>query len=212
VSECITVIKDIVTILVSLVGGGVAVYGLFTWKLQLKGNIEYELSKNILKNLYRARDAVEYVRSPFIFASESVAAIKKLSQNPTEELAKFPREDTGIGYVYQLRWEKYQEVAIELQAFFYEAEAIWGSEAKELINKYFLKTNELKWALQEHLRHLVQMKYGPGAPQSRIDHIEKVEKIIFSMGAEDPYKKEIDLIITEFETFLKKYMLVHNHK
>ena len=112
--ETFTLIKDSCTIILTGVGVYVAFRGLSTWRRQLKGNYEYELTKKLLKSLYTARDVIKSIRSPMVFAGESVQAIKQLSENPTEELKDFHRSYDHLGYVYQLRWEKYNSIAADL--------------------------------------------------------------------------------------------------
>lgn len=73
----ISLIKDIVTILVALVGGGVAIYGLISWKRQLKGKTEYELARRVLRAVYRLRDAIRGIRNPLQSTGEIEHSLKR---------------------------------------------------------------------------------------------------------------------------------------
>ncbi len=48
----------------------IAIYGINTWRKQLKGTNEFELSKEILENVYKVKRAFAYVRNPGIYKSE----------------------------------------------------------------------------------------------------------------------------------------------
>jgi len=49
--DFMSVLKDIVIIFAAISGAVVAILGLSTWKRQLKGKVEYDLAKKILKLL-----------------------------------------------------------------------------------------------------------------------------------------------------------------
>lgn len=68
-------LKDVMTIL----GAGVAIYvalrGLSAWRRQLKGNVQYELARRLLTNVYRARDALHAVRALYVPTSETLEPV-----------------------------------------------------------------------------------------------------------------------------------------
>jgi hypothetical protein len=70
--EAITTFKDVVVAIAAFVGMIVALTGLNTWNRQLKGEVEYELTRRLLKCTYRLREAIQGVRHPMIFADEKV--------------------------------------------------------------------------------------------------------------------------------------------
>ncbi len=208
--EYFTIAKDTLTIIFAVIGSIVAIKGLSTWRRQLKGNYEYELAKRILKALYRSRDVIAQVRSPFIWARESVEAIEKLSKNAEQDLKDFWKSDNHIGYVYEARWTKYSKVSTELQSNFYEAEVIWGKTFKDVTVKYNQHISNLSFAINEHLRSLQSKASRINRSAEEIEEEEKNWRIVSPISNEDPYKHRLEEIITEFETFLKPYIVMHS--
>jgi hypothetical protein len=84
----LSIAKDIFTVLASITAGIVAIIGLQTWKKQLKGKTEYELAQRLLMAVYKIRDAIYYVRNPFMSAGEINQALKdaNVEQNSSEQL------------------------------------------------------------------------------------------------------------------------------
>jgi len=58
----ITIIQGIVTIIVLPIGVVIAWNGLTTWKDQMNAKAEYDLARNILLSVYKARDAMDACR------------------------------------------------------------------------------------------------------------------------------------------------------
>jgi len=59
-----SILKDIVLTLTAITGAIVAAKGLSTWKRQINGQAEYNLSKNLLTNLFKYRDTISNIRNP----------------------------------------------------------------------------------------------------------------------------------------------------
>lgn len=145
--EIIKVTKDVVLILGAILGAIFAFWGLGTWRRQLKGQSEYELSRRILVTLFRYRDAVDSARHPVMWAYE-------LPIPPENELKSMSQEQVrfyGRSKAYQNRWEKVQNQRNALYADLLEAEAVWGSDLNELFNKVFKLEHELFMAIRNHL-------------------------------------------------------------
>src|SRR3972149_3543256 len=83
---------------VIIAGAGVyfAASGLSTWRDQLHGRTEYDLARRYLRSTYKVRDALQRVRSPFMFGEEMMAALKmegidinSLEKNELQERGKY---------------------------------------------------------------------------------------------------------------------------
>ena len=57
-------VKDIVITLAAASAALCVYLGLNAWRNELKGKAEYELAKNVLKSVYRVREAFKHVRNP----------------------------------------------------------------------------------------------------------------------------------------------------
>ena len=69
-SEYISAIKDVLIGLSALFAAIFAYMGLTTWRKELKGKSEYQIAKDVLKSVYRVRDAFKQVRHPAIYQYE----------------------------------------------------------------------------------------------------------------------------------------------
>jgi hypothetical protein len=64
--EVVPLAKDIILIFAAIIAIYVGIYGLGTWRRQLKVNTEYQLAKNILVAVYELREAISNVRCPLM--------------------------------------------------------------------------------------------------------------------------------------------------
>jgi len=111
-TELISVIKDITTAIVAIIGVGVAIAGLSTWRKQIKGKTEYDLARRLLKSIYKIRDSIPAVRNPFQLAGEIEAALRESRIEPEGTLNY--ANTKAIRAVYTMRWNKLRDSVIEL--------------------------------------------------------------------------------------------------
>jgi hypothetical protein len=132
----ITTIKDIITILATIIATTVAVVGLSTWRKQLKGKTEYESAQKLLITTYKTREAVSRAKSFFKVAI-------KLSHEIEKELKqKSPKsKQTNLSLCSYFPEAYYQEVMTEVQSTLtnldlieLESEVLWGKEIQLLIS------------------------------------------------------------------------------
>jgi hypothetical protein len=119
-------IPDIVTALAAGIGAVVAVVGLNAWKKQLKGKTDYELARRYLRAVYKIRDAIKFVRNPFISLGEMEQALKERGSNQSTS----DHKETSRA-VYSVRWKKVTEAGSDLTLELREAEVSWGKDEKD---------------------------------------------------------------------------------
>ena len=143
----IATIKDIVLIITAIAAAVVACMGLGTWKRQLKGNYEYELSRRMLVTLYKYRDAIDGVRHPAVWRHE-------MPSPPVEEATKMNADEIqhyGTTIAYQNRWEKVNKEKASLYPDILESKALWGIELMGLIDEVYKLEKELLEKVRRHL-------------------------------------------------------------
>ncbi|WP_066018610.1 hypothetical protein [Endozoicomonas atrinae] len=198
--EVFTLIKDVALTGAAISGAVVAIKGLGTWRRQLKGQSEYELSRRILVSLFKYRDAINGVRHPAMFSYEI--------PHPSEDEAKSMSPDDiryyGISKAYQNRWEKVQEQRTSLYADQLEAEAIWGNELNTLFKSIYSLEHELFNRVRHHL-----VLMDPSADEGQKDAILNIDKkkrdIMYDELGEEPdeFKQELLEAIALVENYLK---------
>ena len=199
-TECITLTKDLILSGAAITGAVVAVKGLGTWRRQLKGKTEHDLSKHLLVSLFKYRDAIRGVRNPAIYTHE----IPK----PPEDKAKSMNPDQisfyGTAEVYQARWSKVQDERVKLYADLLEAEALWGEE----LNKLFKVIYDLEHELFTYIRRYLELS-NPDVNNNRKDAVEKFQQksrnIMYGdLGDEDDeFWNDVMVGIESIEKYLK---------
>lgn len=125
----------------------IAWQGLSTWKKQLKGNTEYELSRRIIISTLKLKNAIDAHRHPAIFSNEMPL--------PPEDDPRYvnyqERNYYGTFKAYETRWDRVQEASIALRTDILEGEVLWGNIFKEQFNKLFDLQHELFMATRNYL-------------------------------------------------------------
>jgi hypothetical protein len=198
--EVFTVIKDLIVAGAAITAAIVAVKGLDTWRRQLKGHSEYELSRRILVTLFKYRDAVNDVRHPAMWNYE----IPKPSDEVKESMDAGQIRFYGTSKAYQARWEKVQDERTSLYADLLEAEAIWGDD----LNNHFKDVFGLQHELFTNIRLYLEL-INPEVPEHSKEAIRKVDEnkrdIMYDNLGEEPDEFKSDLItaIKKIEVYLK---------
>jgi len=199
-TEIVALLKDLVLSGAAITGAVVAVKGLGTWRRQLKGQSEYELSRRILVSVFKYRDAINGVRHPAMWAYE-------MPSPPEDEAAKMSPDQIrfyGTSKAYQARWDKVQAERTSLYADLLEAEAIWGAELKQLFKKVF----DLEHELFTRIRHYIEI-ISPDTSEAKKVAITKIDNkardIMYDDLSEEPdeYKKDLISAIEQIEKYLK---------
>lgn len=198
-----TIAKDTVLTIAALVGAYVALRGLSTWNRQLKGGVEYDLTRRILKCTYRLREAIKGVRNPVMWGNE-------MPTPPETEALKMSKEQLrhyGSANAYQKRWDKVTEVRTDLQTEMLEAEAIWGRIVYEKFEPLFTLQQELF-----SLVHAYISACNPNESEHSRAAFQKImqEKrdILYDLSSESPdeYTQDLTRAIKSIEAFLKPHL------
>jgi len=181
------IIKNLATIIATIIASYVAITGLDAWRKQLKGKTDYELARRYLRAIYKIRESIKEVRNPFISIEEIFIALSEsgLSEEEHSNSRKSNRA------VYSKRWKKVMESKNELDIELLEAEVSWGKNST-IISK----------DLNDLIRKLyVGIKMFLEYPENRLDR-----DILYDIGEEDIFNKEVDTAIQKIENYLKVYL------
>ncbi len=179
------VLSSIVTALAAATAAVIAVLGLNAWKKQLRGKNDYELARRYLRAVYKLRDAIRFVRNPFIPAEEINAALKDSNQ----EKERTNREETSRA-VYSVRWEKVTDAGSDLDVELREAEISWGQEALDVERDFEKCVQELFVALRMFVQHDQQPD----------------RDLIYDMGEQDEYNKKLKDAVAKIENYLAPHL------
>ncbi len=189
IGEYLTFGKDVVTTIAPVATFVVALLGLKTWKRQLKGQSEYELSKRMIVNILKYRDAIHSVRSPSIWP-------EKEHLPSTDERAAM--SDAEIRYywiekAYQSKWANLLDKKVLVDVAAIEMEALWGDEIKSLISPIYSLERELWIALRCHLETMNPNVSIP-RKQSLQAEMAKLRDIVYRVDEKNPDEYERELV------------------
>ena len=141
---------SLTAIITSVVVTFVAIWGLWSWKAQQKGQADHELAKRLLFALYQYKEALSGVREPVMvfYLNQTKVQLKNLEEH---QLAYYSAEQD----IYVARFENLEEKKSKLRTELLEAEVLWGKEFPKLsgsIDQFFDLEIELKRAVLNHLR------------------------------------------------------------
>jgi hypothetical protein len=199
--EAIGTFKDVVLATAAFVGMLVAVSGLNTWNRQLKGAVEYELTRRLLKCTYRLREAIKGVRNPMMLAEEQVV------QDGERQLSRAEALHRGTTNAYQARWEKVTTARDDLRTELLEAEVVWNSAIYEKFSPLFTLQDELFVDVHSFLAST-----NPADSEESLHAWREIRqlrrRVLYDMSgaAPDPYSDEFAIAISEIESYLKPHL------
>lgn len=194
---------DIGTGAAALIGAGVAVVGLRTWRAQLRGKTEYELARRLLRGVFEIRDQVASVRNPFVSGEEMAAAFKEAGVEPKD--GDVMRDKRTSGFVYQQRWKGLSKALSDARVDILEAEVLWGEPVREADKALRHCVAKLSVSLSMYLRAMnderTQFQLG--------DEFQKHMNIAYQISddpAVDPFTGEVSDAVKRFETLLRPHL------
>ena len=203
VAEIVAVTKDVVLTVGAVVAMYVAVRGLNTWNRQLKGGVEYDLTRRLLKCTYRLREAIKAVRNPVMFANE-------LPNPPDAEALAMSNEQRryyGLSQAYQGRWNKVTVTRDDLQTELLEAEVIWGKAIHEQIEPLFALQRELFSDIHAYLI-VCNPSENEDSRHANSEIRRKRREVLYDTSSfePDPFSEDVEKAIASIETFLKPHL------
>ena len=126
----------------AIIGTGVAVVGLNTWKKQLKWSHGSELKRNILIELHRLENSIESIRTP------------KLTQtiiDPNSNVDRNVQSYNSFAKRYKDEWSEIMEHRNALRSLLPEARATWGTGLRDILDNLENPLKTLNWAIYEQV-------------------------------------------------------------
>ncbi len=182
-------VTSILSTLATIAGVVLAIIGFSTWKDQLKGKTNYDLARRYLRSVYRMRDAIKFVRNPFIPLSEIESSIKLSGINIDEN------DYRANQIVYNERWKKVIEAESDLKLERWEAEVSWGKQAIEIEKDFHQCIIELLTALTVYFDRDIEISMRG-----------KYRDLIYDVGENDPFNKRMEQAILKIENFLSPHI------
>lgn len=196
VAEIVSAVSDAIVAIAAIAAAVFAYIGLTAWKKQLKGGAEYQLAKEVLKAVYRVREAFKVVRNPAIFSYEYPEEMRSPSGNLKPE-----HRLEGTEYVYKKRWEDMAASFKELEELHLQAQVEWGPQFQERI----VKLRHCRIELQMAIADLLEGYSGKRKNMSSSQESREVRSVLYWTDSDehDKFTPQINEAISEFEGWLR---------
>ena len=199
-------VVEAVLVLCAVTGALVGVFGLRTWRQQLRGKSEYDFGRRLLGAAIRIRSAIEAVRYPLFTLDETVNALRQEGLTD-EQIGKIVPTGTGQWAVYRQRWALLEKAVRDLDVETVEAEVLWGSSAREKISPLRKCIHELYWAIFDRLHD-----YAPNNVEVDDARRKEIDKTIYDRsrrGKHDGFADRVDEAIKGIEELVKPFLLTN---
>lgn len=201
IGEWISAGKDVLVGLSVVTAAVFAYLCLSAWKKELKGKSEYQLAKDVLKSVYRVREAFKHVRNPAIYQYEYPEEMRDHHGHLKRE-----HDYEGKAHVYEKRWEVMAKAFGELEEHHLEAQVEWGPKFQNRITKLRSCHVDLMIAIQQ----MLERKKNPReAPLNKPEERAEERSVLYHLGKDskhDKFTPEIDDAINEFERWLRPHI------
>ena len=197
----IIIIREVVLTIAAACGAYAAVFGLSTWRKQLKGKTEYELARKLLVNTFKLRDSIERIRH---------GVVVRVADMPpaTPDNTTASRFYDSLSSAYNERWEGISSLYHELSADLVEAEAIWGTDIRDRFKSLLALYSELAVFLGYYLQSHDPDVRSEHRDAYRLTIREKLRPILFELGRskDDAYGADLTDAVRMIELALKRHL------
>jgi hypothetical protein len=198
--------KDSILALAAITASVVALIGINTWRKELRGKVEYDIARRLLRSIYKICEDISIVRQPMVTTQEAVSALMAEGKEPKDSFEALGKE--GMLAVYDRRWKYVSDDLSELREEYMEAKAIWGERATIAVKPFLKSVSMLRFYVGEHLGN-IQREEDNYADEKEFK--KQIRDAIMSIDEEDKepvtkYGKELKLSLSCVESFLKPYL------
>ena len=134
-------IKDVIIACAAMFTAWVAWRGISKWQTEYRAKAYFEGARLVATALYGLRDTLAYARQAMVLTSEYPPGFNGFGNGATANAQCY-------AHVFANRLKPAAAAAIELQTARHEAEALWGKDARELIDAVLKCVHELRVAMQ----------------------------------------------------------------
>lgn len=135
--ELVSLARDVVVGVASVVVAVVAVWGLATWQRELKGKARFEVARNVMLLGFRIRQEFATARSPFTWSHESSERVPTADESVEEAqvLGEWYARHQRVESLRQTIW-KLQEANWETQILLSDSRAKVADQVKQLTSAF----------------------------------------------------------------------------
>jgi len=194
IPEYITLAKDIILAISALAAAFIAWRGLATWEEKLKGKSEYEIAKQVLKAVYKVRNAFIIMRNPI----DPFEYPDNLRAQP-EPLTPEQKYQLNL-HVYNQRRKIMYEAFEILEGQNINAQVEWGAEFQNLIYSLRDSRNKLYEAISSKLDSIEDNQKLP-------EDIKYIFYPKYDEANQDIFTNNINNTVAKYEKTLRPHIV-----
>jgi hypothetical protein len=182
---------DFIIKLTPLIGLLIAYLGLSTWRRQIKGTDRYKVASELLLEVYRVREAIKMVRSPFVeFAPAQ-------DETASEEMNAF------LGYAKTMdeRWKQLTEPVVQLSLVSLKAEVHLGRDIKHEVDELMKLVRHLQIIYESYLDYK-----RPGSGFGPEDFTQDDRKVLWAKPSGDKFDEDVQTSVAKIEGLVRGYL------
>jgi hypothetical protein len=202
--QAMSSIRDIILSAAAISGAAVAWLGLSTWKRQLRGGTEYDHARKLLRAVYKIREAISWVRSPFMTGGEMAQALRDRGLTD-EEIAKRMPSAIATEAAYEARWHSVTEALTDMNLQALEAEVLFGSKVRDALKPLRACIGKLKANVWSYVWALHYPDDDTPSSERRKERSAVLYEL-FDKPEEDPFLGEIHSAVQKIETIMRPYL------
>lgn len=206
--EALQIARDLITSVVTIVGGTVALLGYRAWHRQILGKTEHDAARNLLVSALRLREAIREVRRVVALLPSAERALEYRQALPDKPWPNELWEQRMNSWKKQLdpRIELLQGRIIELRVAELEVEALWGSEAKAPVAPLGKLALDVQAAVDDYFwtTSMCDPSKIPDFARATWSTIGIGELLSRKQGeAQDMFGKNVDAAVSELERYYR---------
>ncbi|NVM53142.1 MAG: hypothetical protein HWN66_05525 [Candidatus Helarchaeota archaeon] len=176
----------------------VAIYGISSWRREMKGRKEYELAEEVLTLFYEAKDKISAIRNPLSWSGEGQSRKASPEEKPEEKEA-FDR-----AHIVFERYQRYQETFNRLHALHYRFKTIFGRDKVKPFDDLNKIVRDIHTAATMLGHYWVRLSKTHLPMNEReydrlIKNIQEYETVIWAGFDPDPIAPKVESLIEEIE-------------
>ena len=191
--ELVSLLKEVIISIATIIGSIVAWRGLKSWKSQLRGTTEYQVSEKVLEKSYMLQDYFKEVRDPLL-------GPKRVEPNKGETIQEsFVR---GELEAYRRRLERVNDAKRELRLLRFKVKALFGEDKSKKIDSLLSKVSELYIAYNAYFT--MKLKRQRTAEEEEI--MDENWKKVYWQGTKDAFEENVNRRILDIEKEFRQYL------
>lgn len=195
---------DLIQCICVIIASVTAIYGITSWRRELKWKRKYELAEEVLSLFYECKEKISIIRSPGGYVGEGKTRKRSENEKPEET------EILDNAYVFFERYKREKEPFIKLYTLKFRFIAVFGKNANEpfdemrkIVNEILMAANRLGnryWKDQGRKRFTEQQF------EKHLAEMEKYEEIVWTTYDDDEFENKVNKSIEKIEIYCLSIM------